>query len=406
MHVCVIGGGIIGQTSAYFLRQHGHQVTVVEREAGPGLGASAANGAQLSYSYVQPLADPSVLASIPKLLLARDSPLKWTPQLHPAQWRWCMAFLAACRTSMAEQTTVQLLQLAEESRAAFERFRQQEQLDCDFAASGKLVLYPDAQGLEGAKRQVAFQAQHGGSQQRVVTVEQAVSIEPALRGYAGSFHGAVYTESECAIDGLKLCQALDRRLSADGVKLLYRHSADGFVSEGGQIRALHVTDANGQAQHLEADQFVVAAGALSAPLLATLGLKPAVYPLKGYSITVPVSAVHAAPRVSITDLRRKTVFARLGERLRVAGMVEICGYDRSISTRRIAELHSAAVDLFGQGIAPDDNHAWMGWRPATPTGRPIIGAYGFNNLLLNSGQGALGMTLAFGSGERLAQLLA
>ncbi len=405
MQVCVIGGGIIGQTSAYFLRQQGHEVTLVERETGPGLGASAANGAQLSYSYVQPLADPSVLASIPRLLLARDSPLKWVPQLHPAQWRWCLAFLAACRTSMSQQTTVELLQLAEQSRRAFERFRQHEQLDCDFSASGKLVLYPDAAGLEAARRQVDFQAQHG-SQQRLVTTAQAVAIEPALQGYAGSFHGAVYTESECAIDGLKLCQALDNRLRADGATLLYGHNADGFVSEAGRIRALWLTGPDGKRQQLQADQFVVAAGALSAPLLANLGLRPAVYPLKGYSITVPVQAVQHAPTVSITDLRRKTVFARLGERLRVAGRVEICGYDRGIPARCIDDLHSAAFDLFGQGAAQVERHAWMGWRPATPTGRPIIGAYGFDNLLLNCGQGALGMTLAFGSGERLAQLLA
>lgn len=401
MKVCVIGAGIVGLTSAWFLRKAGHEVVVIDQASGPGQGASAANGAQLSYSYVQPLADPGLLPGIPRMLLERNGPLKFSPRLSLQQWRWCVAFLVACRTSVSRQTTLQLLQLASESRAALETFLGEEQPDCDFSRTGKLVLYPDAAGLAKAAEQVAFQAEYGCRQQ-ICDVDQTLSLEPALVDYQRAFHGAVYTPSECAVDGRKLCLELAQRLLAQGVKLHFGCTADAFVRERRQVKALR----SGGVE-IPADAFVVAAGACSTALLRPLGAQIQVYPLKGYSITVPVLPGSNAPRVSITDMRRKTVFARVGERLRVAGMVELCGLDATVSPSRIAQLQAATAEVFGAQWRADsgDCQPWMGWRPATPTGRPIIAAQGCDNLYLNCGQGALGMTLAFGSAQRLAALL-
>ncbi|NVZ66662.1 D-amino acid dehydrogenase [Pseudomonas gingeri] len=404
MKICVVGAGIVGLSSAWFLHRAGHRVTVVDQASGPGMGAVAGNGAQLSYSYVQPLADPSLLPGIPKLLLDRSGPLRFTPQWSPEQWRWCMEFLAACRTSVSRQTTVELLALATESRQALDGFMQEQQLDCDFTRTGKLVLYPDAESLDKAQHQLRFQAGLG-SRQQAVSASEAVAIEPALAGYRSAFHGAIHTDSECAVDGLKLCREMARIMADEGVQLLFGRKVEGFRRQGRLITALNLRHAREGAEVLHCEAVVLAAGAHTTGLLAQLGSRLPVYPLKGYSITLPITGHTRAPTVSITDMRRKTVFARIGDRLRVAGMVELCGMDASIPPARIEQLQASTEALFGGGWYIGDRQPWTGWRPATPTGRPVLECPAGSNLYLNTGHGALGMTLAFGSAQRLVRLV-
>ncbi|WLI46888.1 D-amino acid dehydrogenase [Pseudomonas beijingensis] len=405
MEICVVGAGIVGLSSAWFLHKAGHNVTVIDRAGEAGMGASAANGAQLSYSYVQPLADPSLLPGIPKMLLARNGPLKFSPQWSVEQWRWCVEFLAACRTSISRQTTVELLELAHESRLALDAFISQEKVQCDFARTGKLVLYPDAESLRKASEQVKFQAAQGARPQKIVSPAEALSIEPALEGYKKAFHGAIHTDSECAVDGRKLCQELARLLSKQGVRFLLDSEVAAFRRERGRITALEIHHAIEGPGLLGTQAVVLAAGAYSAGLLSAFGVRMPVYPLKGYSITLPITDSMNAPTVSVTDMRRKTVFARIGDRLRVAGMVELCGLDASIPIKRIEQLKASTQALFGFGWNADDCQPWTGWRPATPTGRPILAVSGCDNLYVNCGQGALGMTLAFGSAQRLVRLI-
>ncbi|MGY1917430.1 D-amino acid dehydrogenase [Pseudomonas tolaasii] len=404
MEICVVGAGIVGLSSAWFLHKAGHQVTVIDQASGPGLGAVAGNGAQLSYSYVQPLADPSLLPGIPRMLLERNGPLKFTPQWSLEQWRWCMEFLAACRTSVSRQTTLELLALADESRQALDAFMSQEQVHCDFTRTGKLVLYPDAEGLRKASEQVRFQA-NLGSQQQVVSTDEAVLIEPALTGYRAAFHGAIHTASECAVDGLKLCQEMARLMSGAGVHFLFDSRVEGFQRRGERLTALNLSHAVESPRRLDTQAVVLAAGAYSTNLLSKLGVRVSVYPLKGYSITLPITESTQAPTVNVTDMRRKTVFARIGDRLRIAGMVELSGLDTSIPAVRIEQLKASTAALFGSGWNTDDCQPWTGWRPATPTGRPILEINGCRNLYVNSGHGALGMTLAFGSAQRLVRLI-
>lgn len=401
-HVLVVGAGIIGLATAWCLKREGWQVTVVERER-PGAGASGGNGAQLSYSYVQPLADPSIWGQLPKLLFAGDSPLKFRLRADPHQWAWGLRFLAACRSDTSQDTTSRLLALAAESRAGIERLLQQTGIDADFSATGKLVLYPDTTSFDAARRQLDLQRRLGGQPQEALSPAQCVAVEPALADYGPRIAGGIHTPSECAADCLKLCQGLHERLAADGVRFELGRSVLGWVRDGGRVAAVR-TDAG----DIAADAFVLAAGTASARLGRLLGLDVPVYPLKGYSITLPVgTAPDAAPRVSVTDVARKVVFARLGERLRVAGMVELVGENRDIAPERIASLQATTHDVFPHIKGVADAQPWSGLRPATPTGLPLVGRVpgAPANLLLNTGHGALGFTLAMGSAEHIAQAL-
>lgn len=405
-HVCVLGAGIVGLATAWELLQAGAQVTVVDRGP-PGEGTSSANGAQLSYAYVQPLADPAIWAQLPRLLLARDSPLSLRLRFDPWQWAWGLRFLAACRGRVSRRTTVRLLQLAAESRAAFDAFRQGTGSDCDFSATGKLVLYTGDTAFAHAREQLALQ-QSLGVQQSAVTPGECAAIEPALAHYAPRISGAIYTPGECAIDCHALVQRLAALLRERGVHFITGQAVTRLQLHGGRVSGARLADGSVQT----ADAFVLALGTGTPALLRPLGLAVAwqvpVYPLKGYSITVPAGDGRAAsPRVNVTDAARKVVFARLGQHLRIAGMAELAGEDWSIDPVRIASLQAAARDIFPQGGRYDQLTPWAGLRPATPLGEPVIGpiAGAPGNLCLNTGHGALGLTLAFGSARRVARLL-
>jgi D-amino-acid dehydrogenase len=398
MRVCVLGAGIAGLAAAWQLQCEGHEVTIVDR-AGAAAGASGANGAQLSYAYVQPLADPAIWRQLPALLFARNSPLALRPRWDVDQWRWGLAFLAACRTRVSRHSTAQLLALAAESRLAFERLRAEHAIDCDFSATGKLVLYPDERSFAHARRQLAYQ-QSLGVQQRAVDAAECVQIESALAGYRARIAGAIHTPGECAADCYKVCQELLRLLLARGARTAFDTEVTGLVTRRGAVAAVRTG-----AGPVEADAFVVALGAASARLARSQGLYLPVYPLKGYSITLPAGA--AAPQVNVTDAARKVVFARIGERLRVAGMAELVGDDLSIPAARTRSLVAAANAVFPGCADVPECEAWAGLRPATPTGLPVVGPHpkGPPNLLFNTGHGALGFTLAFGSAQRIASRL-
>ncbi len=400
-HVCIIGAGIVGSATAYVLARAGHRVTVLEAQAAPGQLTSFANGAQLSYSYVEPLATPSTLRKLPSMMLDPDSPLRFRITGEWAQLKWGLQFMRACRQSQVEHVTRALLGLSFLSRDELNSARQADDLQFEYAEPGKLVVYDSERGLLGARRQVAFQRQLG-CQQEVIDAAECLSREPALAAYRQHVHGGVWTPGDAVGDAHLLSGALMARVQTMGGTVHYACSAVGLRTEAGRVCA--VTTAQGE---IAADVVVLANGPGSAALGKAMGLNLPIYPIKGYSVTLPVSNPDRAPTASITDLRRKTVYARLGSQLRVAGMAELVGHNVTVDPERIDFLVRCAHETFPGACDPHaDPLPWAGLRPATPTSMPLIGPAHYPNLLLNVGQGSLGFTLAMGSARLIERQLA
>ncbi|QHI97446.1 FAD-dependent oxidoreductase [Xylophilus rhododendri] len=396
--VTVIGAGIVGLASAAALSRAGHQVTVIDRAAAAGQGASGGNGCQLSYGYVAPLAQPGLPFDVPGLMLSRHGPLHITPRADVRQWRWMWEFLRACSAPVAQRSTLELLALGALSRQETEQWIAGASAEAlSFSRSGKLVLYATQSSFDAGRRQAELQAPHGPLQS-ALPGDGFLAHEPALASFRGAVAGSIYTPDECAIDGLALCRNTEEVLRSRGVVFEYGVTVHGLRREGARVSRLLSS-----AGDRPVDALVLAGGAGSAALAASAGLRVPVYPLKGYSITVPVRDPAAVPSVSVTDAKRKVVYARIGDRLRVAGFVEIGARDGAVDPRRIEQLQACTQEAFGGAVDIGAAVPWAGLRPATPTSLPIVGrSGGVENLFLNVGHGALGLTLAFGTARRLA----
>ena len=402
MKVCVLGAGVAGMTSAYFLWKAGHDVTVVERNAGVGLETSYANGGQLSYCYVAPLAGPGVLPKVPPWLLKHDAPLRFSPRLDFFQWRFCLQFVLACTASQSKLTTSRLLRLSFYSRRLMHEMVETETLDFDYVRNGKLVFYADEPSYRRAVETMAYQ--HSlGCEQAALDRDACVALEPALAPIAHEITGGIYTPSEDAGDCYHFCTSLERvmRAGPDPVKFEFDTQVTALLHSGGSISSIETN------RHpIEADCYVVTLGAQSVFLLRPIGIDAPIYPLKGYSLTLPIENTRAAPLVSVTDHKRKVVYARLGDELRVAGMADITNYRADIDPARINVLLRQVKQTFPGSADFGHMKAWCGLRPATPKGTPILGRTRYQNLLLNIGHGALGFTLACGCGKIMTDLVA
>ncbi|AVA34561.1 D-amino acid dehydrogenase [Cupriavidus metallidurans] len=402
MRVCVLGGGVVGVASAYYLAREGHTVTLLEARDELAQETSLANGAQLSYSYVAPLADPAVLPKLPGWLLDRNSPLRFVPRLDWRQWTWCLEFLRACRTGVAKKVTAQLLGLGQLSRDGVHELVEREALHFNYQRNGKLVVYRDPVAFDGARRQLEYQASLG-SRQQALDAAACVALEPALASLQHKLAGGIHTPSEEAGD----CHAFTVGLAAAATRRFGASFRCGTRVTGLRHAGRRVVAAHTDAGDIEADAFVVAAGMQSVPMLAPLGVTLPLYPLTGYSLTAPTQpGHHHPPAISVTDLHYKVVYARLGEQLRIAGMVDLIGRHPRADARRVALLARQARETFPDGANFDAATSWCGGRPATPDSKPLIGATPYDNLWLNTGHGALGFTLACGSAALLADAMA
>ncbi|HWT68366.1 MAG TPA: D-amino acid dehydrogenase [Pseudomonas sp.] len=392
--VCIIGGGVIGLATAYALVRDGFDVTVIEARDSLASETSFANGGQLSYRYVAPLADAGVPLQAIGWMLRGDSPLKLRPRLDPVQWRWMTSFLAACRHSVNRENAAHLLRLALFSQSTLKRWREDDGLaGFQWRRNGKLVTFRNAGSFEHGRKNLA-----DPQQQQVLSAVECTALEPALAD--APFVGAIYTPDEEVGDCHGFCQVLAARLKASGrCEFRLGQAVTGIRHNSGTVSAIELGDEVKPVEHL-----VICAGHRSS-LLALPGLRLPLYPLKGYSLTVPIGTGHRAPDVSITDYDRKIVYARIGEQLRVAAMVDIVGFDPAVDPERLSLIKRQARDTFPD--AGDYNAAveWAGMRPATPSGVPLLGATAYRNLWLNLGHGALGFTLACGSGRLLSELI-
>lgn len=398
MKICVIGAGVIGCATAYHLCSLGHDVVLVDGKSAFGEGTSFANGGQLSYSYVEPLASPATLRALPAMLLDKNSPLRWRPTAHWAQWAWGLRFLAACNAGQLEQGTHQLLSIAALSQSTLDDWMARDGLDFNFTRNGKLVLCPDSSSLKRQEQQIALQAYTGVTQQ-LLNREECLAKEPALANYPG-FVGGVWTPGECAGDPYLFCRALVGAAQKRGLRCEFDAPVHTFGFQGDRATCVKTGK-----EPINADAFVLATG-VQAPVLARqLGEHLPIYPIKGYSVTLPFKSNQNIPKVNVTDLSQKMVLAPLDGKLRVAAMAEFSGYGLEVTPDTIERITRTVEKIYPGACEMAHPNAWAGLRPATPTSVPIIRRSRIANVILNVGHGALGFTLAAGSASLAGELL-
>jgi len=396
MNVIVLGAGVIGTTTAWYLAAHGHDVTVVDRCEGPGLETSFANGGQISVCHAEPWANPEAPLKILKWLRRDDSPLLFRLRMDPAQWLWGARFLFECQPGRTRENIRQIVSLSLYSRAKLQELRAATGIEYDALTRGILHYYTQADEFEGAVEAASLMRRYGLDRE-VKSVDQAVAIEPALAPSRAKLVGATYTSTDESGDAYKFTANLARMAAEKGVTFLYGRSIQAAGESGGKLHGVVVKHGERADQTLQADAYVVALGSYSPLLTGPIGLYLPIYPAKGYSASVKIVDAALAPTVSLTDDEAKIVFTRLGARMRIAGTAELSGYSSDLNPVRCEALTRRAREIFpGAG---DYDHAafWTGLRPSTPSNVPLIGRTKYPNLFLN--------TMACGSGAALADII-
>ncbi len=409
MKVVVLGAGILGVTTAWYLLERGHEVTVVDRQRDAALETSHANGAQISVSYCEPWAGPGVPLKVLKWLARDDAPLLFRPRLDPQQWRWGLRFLANCNEVAFERNVAQLVALGRYSHESLKALVAQTGIEYHRLERGILHFFCDGHDFDKATTAAQIMRRHG-VERRVLTREEVLQVEPALAGHARHIVGGTYTASDESGDAFRFIQQLARRCAARGARFLYQHDVRRFEVARGALQAVHVVDReSGAPTRLQADAYVAALGSHTAPLLRPLGVSLAIYPAKGYSATMRLREPARASVVSMIDDAHKIAVSRLGDTIRVAGTAEMAGYDTRLDTptarvrcdglvRRYEELFPGVADT-------SEPNFWAGLRPSTPDNLPYIGRTPVDRLWVNAGHGTLGWTHGAGSGRALAELM-
>jgi D-amino-acid dehydrogenase len=404
MHVIVLGAGLLGVTSAYFLRQQGHDVTVVDRQASAAAETSFANGGQISVSHAEPWANPGAPLKLLKWLGKEDAPLLFRLRADLRQWLWGLQFLRECTPARTRHNIAQIVRLGTYSRDTLQQLRRDRAIAYDERTQGILHFYTSQKEFDGAEAPAA-QMRALGCDRRVISADEAVRLEPALRHIRPQLAGATYTAEDESGDANRFARELVARCEEDGVRFRMSHTVTALREAGGAIDHVEATDGDGRFQQLRADAYVLALGSLSPQYAKTLGLSLPIYPAKGYSVTMPVKDASIAHQVSLTDDEYKLVFSRLGDRLRIAGTAELNGYDRDLNRVRCEAIVKRVEQLFPGAGDASQAQFWTGLRPATPSNVPIVGRSKLRNLFLNTGHGTLGWTHSCGSGKSIARIV-
>jgi D-amino-acid dehydrogenase len=399
MKVLVLGGGVIGVSTAWYLAKAGHEVEVVDRQSGPALETSFANAGEVSPGYSAPWAGPGVPIKAIKWMLMQHSPLVIWPMLDPAMWRWGAMMLANCTAKAYALNKSRMVPIAEYSRDCLKALRAETGIAYDDRAQGTLQLFRTQQQLDGIGGDVAVLQQYGVPFE-VLDRAGFCQVEPALKLTQHKFVGALRLPGDETGDCFKFTNRLAEMAATLGVRFRWDTHIQSLQVGGGAITGVH-TDAG----LLKADRVVLALGSFSPQLLAPAGLRIPVYPVKGYSITVPITDPAGAPESTIMDETHKVAVTRLGDRIRVGGTAELAGFSLNLREPRRATLEHVVSDLFPTGGDLGRAEFWCGLRPMTPDGTPIIGATPVKNLLLATGHGTLGWTMAAGTGRVIADLV-
>ena len=399
MKVIVLGGGVIGVTTAYYLAKSGHEVTLIDRQPKAAQETSFANAGEVSPGYSSPWAGPGVPVKAIKWLLMRHGPLVVWPKLDPAMWIWLMKLLRNCTSARYAVNKSRMIPIAEYSRDCLRALRADIGIQYDERSQGTLQLFRKQAQLDGTAGDIEVLKQYGVPYE-VLDRAGCVAAEPALAGVKDKFVGGLRLPQDETGDCQMFTEALGAEAAKLGVNFLFNTAIKRLVAEGTRI-----TGVDTSAGLLTADSYVVALGSWSPYLLKPLGVAVPVYAVKGYSITVRIKDADAAPVSTVMDESYKVAITRLGTRIRVGGTAEISGYSNRLDAARHATLSHSLTDLFPRGGDLGETNFWCGLRPMTPDGPPVIGATRYANLHLNTGHGTLGWTMACGSGRVLADMM-
>ena len=408
MRVLVLGSGLLGVSSAYYLSQLGHEVTVLDRQATPAAETSFANGGQISVSHAEPWANPSAPLKVLQWLGKEDAPLLFRIRADMRQWLWGLQFLRECTPARTSHNIKQIVRLGTYSRDMLQALRRDTGLSYAQRTQGILHFYTTQKEFDGALKPAELMRQLGCERQ-VISADEAVRLEPALQHIRPQLAGATYTAEDESGDANMFARELVKLCQDAGVKFLMSHTVTALREAGGAIDHVEATDSEGRFQRVRADAYVMAMGSMSPIYVAPLGINLPIYPAKGYSVTMPVVDASHAYQVSLTDDEYKLVFSRYttpaGDRMRIAGTAELNGYDRYLNRVRCEAIVKRVEQLFPGAGDADQAQFWTGLRPATPSNVPLIGKTKLSNFYLNTGHGTLGWTHACGSGKSIARII-
>lgn len=398
MKVIVLGAGVVGVTSAYQLAKAGHEVTVVDRQEGPALETSFANAGEVSFGYCSPWAAPGIPMKAMKWLFMEHAPLILRPKMDTTMLSWMAQMLMNCTSQRYAINKSRMLRIADYARVSLAEVRAETGIAYDERMQGTLQLFRTQQQLEASAKDVKALAADGVPYE-VLDPEGCIRVEPALRHVREKIVGGLLTPKDETGDCFKFTNALALKAAELGVKFVYGTNIKALDVESGVVRGV-VTDR----ETLRADAVVVALGSYSPLLVKQFGIKLPVYPVKGYSLTIPIVDASRAPESTVMDETYKIAITRLGDRIRVGGMAEISGYTNDLGQKRRATLEHSVTDLFPGGDVSKADF-WSGLRPMTPDGTPVIGATKVKGLFLNTGHGTLGWTMSCGSAKLISDLV-
>lgn len=399
MKVAVLGAGVVGVTSAYYLAKAGHEVTVIDRQPGAALETSHANAGEISPGYASPWAAPGIPMKAVKWLLMDHPPLILRPKLDLAMICWLLAMLRNCTPARYALNKARMVRLAEYSRDRLIDLRAETGIRYDERMRGTLQLFRTQHQLDGVAKDIEV-LKAGGVPFEVLDRAGCIAAEPGLANARDTLVGGLRLPHDETGDCFMFTTALAKLAGELGVNFQYETAITGLRIEAGRVAGV-VTNRG----EVKADAYLVALGSYSPALVRPLGLRLPVYPVKGYSITVPIAQPERAPVSTLLDESYKIAITRLGDRIRVGGMAEISGFTNDLRPERRRTLEHSLESLFPGAGTPREATFWSGLRPMTPDGTPVIGATAVDNLFLNTGHGTLGWTMACGSGQVIADMI-
>jgi D-amino-acid dehydrogenase len=399
MRVAVLGSGVIGVTTAYYLAEAGHEVVVLDRQAGPALETSFANAGEISPGYASPWAAPDIPLKAMKWLFMRYSPLVVRPRADPYMLAWMLAILRNCTAARYARNKARMVRLAAFSREMLIKLRADTGIQYDQRMRGTLQLFRTQHQLDGMAKDVAV-LRSGGVAFEILDRQGCIGAEPGLAFAREAFVGGLRLPDDETGDCFQFTNALADMAAAKGVQFRFETKIEAIETDTGGVAAIRTSRGA-----TKADAYVVALGSFSPALVRPLGIRLPVYPVKGYSITAPVIQEGWAPVSTVMDETYKVAITRLGDRIRVGGMAEVSGFSATLPTSRRATLVRSMGSLFPEAGDLKAARFWSGLRPMTPDGPPVIGGTAIPNLFLNTGHGTLGWTMACGSGQVLADII-